>query len=65
MRVLGQMASMTIVTIFFALLFEKQSVAAVNDTLFLKAQFWGFLTFAAIGATGIYFSFNRGKLARE
>lgn len=65
MRVLGQMTSMTIATIFFALLFSGQSVNAVSDEVFLKAQFWGFFTFAAIGATGIYFSFNRGRLNRE
>lgn len=65
MRVLGQMTSMTIATIFFALLFQGKSIAAVSDDLFLQAQFLGFLTFSIIGATGIYFSFNRGKMIRE
>lgn len=65
MRVLGQMTSMTIATIYFALLFGNQSVNHVPNEVFMKAQFWGFLTFAAIGATGIYFSFNRGSLSRE
>ena len=65
MRVLGQIISMTIATIFFAVLFQGESVQAISNEVFMKAQFWGFLTFTAIGATGIYFSFNRGKVLRE
>jgi EmrB/QacA subfamily drug resistance transporter len=65
MRVLGQMTSMTIATIFFALLFSGESVNAISNEVFLKAQFWGFLTFAAIGSSGIYFSYNRGSVVRE
>jgi len=64
MRVLGQIISMTIATIFFAVLFQGESVQAISNEVFMKAQLWGFLTFAAIGTTGIYFSFNRGKVVR-
>ena len=65
MRVVGQITSMTIATLFFAILFEKQAVETVANPLFLKALKLGFITFATISLAGIYFSFNRGKMARE
>jgi len=65
MRVVGQITSMTIATLFFAILFEKQAVETVANLLFLKALKLGFITFATISLTGIYFSFNRGKMNRE
>ena len=65
MRVVGQIASMTIATLFFAILFEKQAVEMVANPLFLKALRMGFITFATISLAGIYFSFNRGKMERE
>lgn len=64
MRVLGQIASMTIATLFFAGLFGNQAIEAVSGTLFMQAVKWGFASFALIGAAGIYFSYNRGSLAR-
>lgn len=65
MRVVGQITSMTIATLFFAILFEKQAVETVVNPLFLKALRMGFITFATISLAGIYFSFNRGKMERE
>jgi MFS family permease len=65
MRVVGQIISMTIATIFFAVLFQKQSVEIVSNHIFLKALKLGFITSAAIALTGIYFSFSRGKIKRE
>ncbi len=65
MRVVGQITSMTIATLFFAVLFNKQAVETVANPLFLKALKLGFITFATISLAGIYFSFNRGKMARE
>ena len=65
MRVVGQITSMTIATLFFAILFEKQAVEMVANPLFLKALRMGFVTFATISLAGIYFSFNRGKMERE
>lgn len=65
MRVVGQIASMTIATLFFAFLFNKQAVETVANPLFLKALRLGFITFATISLAGIYFSFNRGKMERE
>lgn len=64
MRVVGQITSMTIATIFFSVLFQKQAVEEVSNVLFLKAQHLGFITFAVISLAGIYFSFNRGKMKR-
>ncbi len=65
MRVVGQIISMTIATIFFAILFKKQSVEIVSNVIFLKALKLGFITSAAIALAGIYFSFSRGKITRE
>jgi len=60
MRVVGQIVSMTIATLFFAGMFGSQTIELVSDDLFLKAIRWGFLSFALISLTGIYFSYNRG-----
>ncbi len=65
MRVLGQITSMTIVTLFFAVLFGNYAVKTVPADIFMKAVNWGFVTFALISAAGIYFSFARGKINRE
>lgn len=65
MRVVGQIISMTIATIFFAVFFQKQSVEIVSNPIFLKALKMGFITSAIISLAGIYFSFSRGKLERE
>ena len=65
MRVVGQIISMTIATIFFAVLFQKQSVEIVSNPIFLKALKLGFISSAIIALSGIYFSFSRGKLTRE
>jgi len=65
MRVVGQIISMTIATIFFAVLFDKQAVEEVTNPLFLKALKMGFITSAIIGVSGIYFSLSRGKIERK
>ena len=65
MRVIGQIVSMTIVTLFFSFLFDGKAIDSVPDTIFLKAMKWGFLTFTAISLSGIYFSFARGNVERE
>ncbi|MDZ7776412.1 MAG: MFS transporter [Bacteroidales bacterium] len=64
MRVLGQIVSMTIATLFFAAIFGDETVEAVDDVLFLKAVTWGFISFSLISIAGIYFSYNRGKMSR-
>ena len=65
MRVVGQIASMTIATIFFSILFQKQAVEEVSNSLFLQATKMGFITFSVISVAGIYFSYNRGKMSRN
>jgi EmrB/QacA subfamily drug resistance transporter len=64
MRVLGQITSMTIVTLFFAILFENHAVKTVPANVFMHAVKWGFVSFTIISAAGIYFSFARGKVER-
>jgi len=65
MRVVGQIASMTIAAVFFSLMFEGKAIELVSNTIFLKAMKYAFICFAVISAFGIYFSFNRGKINRE
>jgi MFS family permease len=65
MRVVGQIVSMTIATVFFALFMGNQAIESVADHLFLNAQRWGFLVFSLISAVGIYFSYNRGAIIRD
>lgn len=64
MRVIGQMTSMIIVTLFFAGFFANESIKNVPNQVFLNAINWGFACFAIICVVGIYFSFFRGKINR-
>lgn len=65
MRVLGQIVSMTIATLFLAGMLGSRSIETVSDPLFLKAVKWGFISFSLISIAGIYFSYYRGELKRE
>jgi hypothetical protein len=65
MRVLGQITGMTIITLLFAGLFTGDSIENVSNSLFLTAMKWGFIIFALISYTGIYFSIKRGNVVRE
>jgi hypothetical protein len=64
MRVVGQIVSMTIATLFFAIVFGKQAVEVVPNALFLRALRWSFLCFSLLNAVGIYFSYYRGSVHR-
>lgn len=64
MRVVGQIASMTIATFFFALLFSSQQIENVSSSLFLKSMKFGFITFSLIALAGIFFSYSRGSIRR-
>jgi EmrB/QacA subfamily drug resistance transporter len=64
MRVVGQIVSMTIATLFFAAMFGGQAVEAVSQPVFLTAMKWAFVSFSILSVAGIYFSYNRGKLNR-
>lgn len=65
MRVIGQIISMTIVTLLFAGLFNGQAMEDVPNELFLTAMRWGFIIFTLISFVGIYFSLVRGNVTRE
>ena len=65
MRVIGQITSMTIVTLLFAGLFSGKSIEKVSDSLFLTAMKWGFITFSLTSLVGIYFSYVRGNVKRK
>ncbi|HPE85778.1 MAG: MFS transporter [Bacteroidales bacterium] len=65
MRVLGQIISMTIATLFFAGFLNNHPFETVSDHLFMKVIHWGFMTFAILSTTGIYFSYYRGKITRK
>ena len=65
MRVIGQIFSMTIATLFFAVLFANQAIEMVSDSLFMNAVKWGFICFSLISIAGIYFSYYRGNINRE
>lgn len=65
MRVIGQIISMTIVTLFFAGIFGNQTINAVSNPVFIKTMKLGFVSFSLISIAGIYFSYNRGKINRE
>jgi len=65
MRMIGQIFSMTIATLFFAILFDGETVSEVSVPTFLSAVRRGFATFALIGFVGIYFSSARGNLNRD
>lgn len=65
MRVVGQITSMTIATLFFAGFMGSSAIESVPAGQFLKAVKWGFASFALISSAGIYFSYNRGKVNRE
>ncbi|MBS2097572.1 MFS transporter [Carboxylicivirga linearis] len=62
MRVLGQILSMTIATAIFALFFNKQSITNIDIDVFLKGTKVAFVIFSILSFTGVYFSYNRGKL---
>lgn len=62
MRVIGQIFSMTIATLFFAGFVGKNAIETVSNPVFLDAMMWSFVFFALISTVGIYFSFSRGKI---
>jgi EmrB/QacA subfamily drug resistance transporter len=65
MRVVGQIVSMTIVTLFLALYVGQNKITMVSDELFLKSMSTAFIAFSIIATVGIGFSYYRGKIVRE
>lgn len=62
MRVIGQIFSMTIATMFFASFVGKTAIETIPNNLFLQTMRWSFIIFAVISIVGVYFSFGRGKI---
>ncbi|MDA3866512.1 MAG: MFS transporter [Salinivirgaceae bacterium] len=65
MRVVGQITSMTIATLFFASIIGKVTIDNVATETFIFAVKWSFAVFTVISIAGIYFSYDRGKIIRE
>ena len=65
MRILGQIISMTIVTLLFASLFNGESIETVPNQIYVQAMKSGFVIFAVLSLAGIYFSLVRGNIKRS
>lgn len=59
MRVVGQIVSMSVVTLLFSLFFGDKLMHDVTNPQFLMAMKYGFIIFATLGVAGIYFSIRR------
>jgi hypothetical protein len=53
MRVIGQIVSMSVVSLLFYLFFGDKLMHDVSNHQFLKAMKWGFTIFALLGVSGI------------
>lgn len=62
MRVVGQITSMTLITIFFALIIGNKAIDLAPPLQFLSVTRHSFLLFSLICLIGVYFSYYRGKL---
>ncbi len=64
MRLLGQMVSMAIAMVFFALFLGQEEISPSNYDLFLKSVHVSFLVSAFLCIIGIFFSLYRGELRK-
>jgi len=62
MRLIGQMLSMAIATLFFALFIGDVQITPETHTAFLRAMRLGFAVCCGLCLIGIYFSWNRGAI---
>ncbi len=62
MRVIGQMASMTIVTLIFSFFFNGTQISNVRNNTFISSVHLAFIISGFICLAGIYFSSSRGNL---
>jgi MFS family permease len=65
MRLLGQMFSLAIVVLLFALYIGRVQIVPANYPLFMSSLKTAFIIFAALCFGGIFASLARGKLQRE
>lgn len=64
MRLIGQMLSMAVATMFFAVFIGNVAITAENQDRLLMATRFGFATFCGFCLIGIYFSMARGKIRK-
>ena len=64
MRLLGQMISMAIAMVIFALFLGQEQISPANYDLFLKSVYVSFLVFTFLCIIGIFFSLFRGELRK-
>ncbi len=62
MRLLGQMISMAIAMVVFAVIIGRVEIDPSNYASFLKSVKFSFVIFTTMCVVGIYFSFTRGEL---
>ncbi|MFC1859572.1 MFS transporter [Thermodesulfobacteriota bacterium] len=62
MRLLGQMASMAVATVIFAIFIGRSEISPHNFDMFLKSMKIIFLIFSILCTAGIFFSLSRGQL---
>jgi len=65
MRLLGQMASMAIAMVVFAVFIGHEEISPANYDALLTGIRVSFVVFAIICATGIFFSYFRGRLRNK
>lgn len=65
MRLLGQMVSMAIAMVVFAIFIGREPITPANYSEFLKSVRVSFLIFSLLCTMGILFSFMRGELRIE
>ncbi len=65
MRLIGQMLSMAVATMFLAILIGDERITAQNHDPFLLSTRLGFLTFCVFCLIGIYFSYTRGSIRSD
>jgi MFS family permease len=64
MRLLGQMTSMAIAMVVFAVFIGREQITPNNYDLFLKSVKISFSIFAGLCTFGIFFSYSRGALRK-
>ncbi len=65
MRLLGQMVSMAIAMVIFALFLGQEEIMPSNYDMFLKSVYVSFLIFTVLCVIGIFFSLGRGELRND
>jgi MFS-type transporter involved in bile tolerance (Atg22 family) len=64
MRIIGQMVSMTIVTLAFSTAFNGSGISQVPDYLFVNTTRFIYLICSGMCLSGVFFSYSRGDLRK-